>query len=54
MAEFYRLCKTLKEIKQQIGNSMFESLEAGKESILIVSSILENAAYTEVNNTNTN
>jgi len=51
MAEFYRLCKTLQEIKQQIGNSMFESLEAGKQSILIVSSILENAAYTEVNST---
>lgn len=51
MAEFYRLCKTLKEIKQQIGNSMFESLEVGKQSIMLVSSILENAGYSEVINT---
>lgn len=50
MTEFYRLCKSLKEIKQQMGNSMFESLEVGKESTLLVSSILENASYTEVNN----
>ena len=51
MAEFYRLCKSLKEIKQQIGNSMFESLEAGKQSIMSVSSFLENAGYSEVINT---
>lgn len=48
MTEFFRLCKALVEIKNLIGNAMFDSLESGKQCTVLLSSILESASYKEV------